>query len=128
MEGKIYPNIPPNPDNLPPQYGTPYPPQQYPSAPVHTGPGEVIVQNVVSPVVVSRPVGPKPSRTTCPSCRAEVVTSVKYAPTTKTHLIAILLCIFGCWCCVCIPYCTDSCRNADHYCPNCNSFIGAYSS
>ncbi|XP_026313825.1 lipopolysaccharide-induced tumor necrosis factor-alpha factor homolog [Hyposmocoma kahamanoa] len=130
MEGKLD-NPPPYSQSQPQQanvqtnqYHPPQPP------PVVVFPGEVIHQiNIVSPVVVSQyAVGPKPSRITCRSCGADAVTRVEYKASTKTHLIALFLCLFGCWCCVCIPYCTDSCRNADHYCPNCNAFIGAHSS
>ncbi|XP_026313804.1 lipopolysaccharide-induced tumor necrosis factor-alpha factor homolog [Hyposmocoma kahamanoa] len=117
-----------------PYSGVPtYPHQQLPPDPVNVVPGGVIVQNpiqpnVVSAIVVSPPVGPKPSHMTCQSCGAEIVTRVEYKPSTKTHLIALALCSLGCWCCVCIPYCKDSCQNADHYCPNCDSYIGVYSS
>ncbi|CAH1635088.1 unnamed protein product [Spodoptera littoralis] len=68
-------------------------------------------------------VGPEPSQITCPSCRATIVTRVERKSTTKTHVIALLLCLFLCWPCVCVPYCVDSCQNADHYCPNCNSYL-----
>jgi hypothetical protein len=32
-------------------------------------------------------------------------------------------------CCPCglIPYCTDSCKSANHYCPSCGTFLGTYS-
>ncbi|KAJ8726870.1 hypothetical protein PYW08_015267 [Mythimna loreyi] len=83
-------------------------------------------QPVVVPVVVGNQMGPQPSSITCPSCREVIVTRVEAKSTTKTHLIATMLCFMCCWPCVFIPYCTDSCRNADHYCPNCNSYIGSY--
>ncbi|KAI5641927.1 LITAF-like zinc ribbon domain-containing protein [Phthorimaea operculella] len=72
------------------------------------------------------PVGPSPTSLVCPSCRATIRTRVESKATTKTHVIALLLCLFLCWPCVCVPYCMDSCQNADHYCPNCNSFLGTY--
>ncbi|XP_055591753.1 lipopolysaccharide-induced tumor necrosis factor-alpha factor homolog [Uranotaenia lowii] len=78
-------------------------------------------------VIVGSPaVGPDPTTITCPSCRATVVTRVDYASTTKTHLCAGLLFLFICWPCVCVPYCTKWCRDANHYCPNCNAFIGSH--
>ncbi|CAB3258131.1 unnamed protein product [Arctia plantaginis] len=55
-----------------------------------------------------------------------IVTKVERKATTKTHVIALLLCLFLCWPCVCVPYCVNSCQNADHYCPNCNSYLGTY--
>nr|XP_037877552.1 cell death-inducing p53-target protein 1-like [Bombyx mori] len=72
--------------------------------------------------------GPDPSHYTCPSCNTAIVTRVERVSTTKTHLFAALLCLIGCWPCVCIPYCTNSCQNAEHYCPNCSAYIGNYSS
>ncbi|XP_069355545.1 lipopolysaccharide-induced tumor necrosis factor-alpha factor homolog isoform X1 [Maniola hyperantus] len=71
-------------------------------------------------------VGPKASSLVCPSCRANVVTRVEHKATTKTHIIALVLCLFLCWPCICIPYCMDSCQNADHYCPSCNAYLGTY--
>ncbi|KAL0839411.1 hypothetical protein ABMA28_016136 [Loxostege sticticalis] len=72
------------------------------------------------------PVGPKPAQVTCPSCHASIMSRVDHKSTTKTHLIALALCLCLCWCCVCVPYCMDSCQNADHYCPNCNAYLGTY--
>ncbi|XP_055591749.1 lipopolysaccharide-induced tumor necrosis factor-alpha factor homolog isoform X2 [Uranotaenia lowii] len=78
-------------------------------------------------VIVTAPsVGPDPSTIVCPSCRATVVTRLEYETTTRTHVCAAILCLFICWPCVCIPYCSTSCRDANHYCPNCGSFIGTY--
>uniref|UniRef100_A0A9I3CK13 LITAF domain-containing protein n=1 Tax=Anopheles culicifacies TaxID=139723 RepID=A0A9I3CK13_9DIPT len=77
-------------------------------------------------IVTSPQVGPKPTTINCPSCRAHVVTRLEYETTTKTHLCAFLLCCFLCWPCACVPYCSASCRNANHYCPSCGSFIGTH--
>ncbi|KAH9641582.1 hypothetical protein HF086_017106 [Spodoptera exigua] len=74
------------------------------------------------------PVGPKPCPVICPSCKATIITKVDKKATVKTHLMAFLLCSFACgiFGCSCLPYCMDSCRNADHYCPNCQSYLGTY--
>ncbi|CAB3258146.1 unnamed protein product [Arctia plantaginis] len=96
------------------------------AATVVVGSPVVHTTGVVVPVVVGNRMGPKPASQTCPSCRAQIVTRVEHKTTTKTHLFATLLCFLACWCCVCIPYCTDSCKNADHYCPNCDAYIGSY--
>jgi len=61
----------------------------------------------------------------CPHCHANITTRVESEANTKTHLIAALLCLFGCWCCAPCAYCTDSCLVQKHYCPACNSFLGA---
>ncbi|KPJ20400.1 Lipopolysaccharide-induced tumor necrosis factor-alpha factor [Papilio machaon] len=72
------------------------------------------------------PVGPDPTRLTCSSCGATIISRVERKATTKTHIIALVLCLFLCWPCVCVPYCMNSCQNADHYCPNCNAYLGTY--
>lgn len=40
-------------------------------------------------------VGPEPSTVTCPSCRSQVITRMEFESTTKTHIMAGLLCLFG---------------------------------
>uniref|UniRef100_A0A1L8E2T6 Putative membrane-associated motif in lps-induced tumor necrosis factor alpha factor n=1 Tax=Nyssomyia neivai TaxID=330878 RepID=A0A1L8E2T6_9DIPT len=83
---------------------------------------------VVHTIVHSPPVGPDPSTIICPSCRQQVITRLDYETTTKTHIMAALLCAFVCWPCAWIPYVMDSCKNANHYCPSCGAFIGTYKS
>ncbi|XP_028171762.1 lipopolysaccharide-induced tumor necrosis factor-alpha factor homolog [Ostrinia furnacalis] len=77
-------------------------------------------------VTSAAPVGPNETNMTCPSCQATITTRVERKATTKTHMIALALCVFLCWPCACIPYCKNSCRNADHYCPSCNAYLGTY--
>ncbi|XP_011182066.1 lipopolysaccharide-induced tumor necrosis factor-alpha factor homolog [Zeugodacus cucurbitae] len=71
-------------------------------------------------------VGPKPTQIRCPQCKCKVTTDIRYRATTRTHLACILL-TWTCFCC-CLPYCMNTCRNANHYCPMCGTFIGAYES
>ncbi|KAL0883746.1 hypothetical protein ABMA27_015851 [Loxostege sticticalis] len=80
-------------------------------------PGAVVVQPAFSS---------EPSKTYCKSCHAEIVTNVKFKNTTKTHMFAAGLCFIGGLLCVWIPYYVKSCRNADHYCPNCGAYLGTY--
>ncbi|XP_028171764.1 lipopolysaccharide-induced tumor necrosis factor-alpha factor homolog [Ostrinia nubilalis] len=86
-----------------------------------------IVTNAPAPGAISvGPVGPDEMAVTCPSCLATVTTRVERKASTKTHMIALAICVcFGCLC-AWIPYCKNSCRNADHYCPNCDSYLGTY--
>ena len=97
--GGVYPSVPP-------------PPQQ---------------STVIITTTTAMPISSGPCRITCPSCHAEVLTTVKHQPNCRTHSWAICLCLFVCWPCVCVPYCMDSCQDASHYCPNCNAYIGTYS-
>ncbi|KAH8411070.1 hypothetical protein KR222_011753 [Zaprionus bogoriensis] len=71
-------------------------------------------------------VGPESCRMVCSQCHLEVMTKTEPKSTTRTHLIALLLCLLGCWPCVCCLYCTECARNLDHYCPSCNNFMGTY--
>ncbi|XP_041973083.1 lipopolysaccharide-induced tumor necrosis factor-alpha factor homolog [Aricia agestis] len=81
---------------------------------------------VIPAVVVSNHMGTDPSHFVCRSCNQHVITRLERRPAVRTHLFALLLCVLGFWPCVCLPYCMDSCNNADHYCPNCDSYIGSY--
>lgn len=100
-------------------------------------------------------VGPDPCFISCPHCHVQKLTRVEYAPSVRTHCMAALLCIVGqvtiyfqliicalsyqfvfisfsfpcsLWCFACIPYCATSCMNANHFCGNCNQYVGVYSS
>ncbi|KAG6448061.1 hypothetical protein O3G_MSEX005320 [Manduca sexta] len=111
----------------PPPYSGPAPSHQ-PMQPY--GMQATVVQPTVVPTVIPMVVGqqmsPGAARVTCRSCGMEIITRVESRPTMRTHLFAALLCLIGCWPCVCVPYCVDSCNNADHYCPNCNAYVGSY--
>ncbi|XP_073844559.1 uncharacterized protein [Musca autumnalis] len=83
-------------------------------------PSVVIIQQPMLPL------GPEPVYITCPACHVQKLTRIEYEPSSRTHLMAALLCLFGLWCCVCLPYCAGSCMNAQHYCGNCGKFLGTY--
>ncbi|XP_059060203.1 lipopolysaccharide-induced tumor necrosis factor-alpha factor homolog [Achroia grisella] len=93
---------------------------------------QVTPERVVTPialastVIVDQPLGPTPSTLICRSCHQETTTRVRRNPTIRTHLMAILLCVFGLWFCACLPYCADTCLNLDHYCTNCDAYLGTY--
>ncbi|XP_063239638.1 lipopolysaccharide-induced tumor necrosis factor-alpha factor homolog [Bacillus rossius redtenbacheri] len=92
---------------------------QHPPPPVAPSAGVVTATN--APVV-----GSGPTTLVCPSCHATVQTRVQYETSTRTHLMALLLCAIGCWCCAVIPYFKDSCKNAAHHCPDCGAYLGVY--
>ncbi|KAG8227660.1 hypothetical protein J437_LFUL007856 [Ladona fulva] len=106
----------------PPPPGFHAPPPPYSPGPSGQGPiGVTVVSTVVAP-----PLGPDSSRVVCPSCRATVSTRVDQETTTKTHLMCLIMCVFGLWPCCVIPYLMDSCKNTNHYCPSCGAFLGTY--
>lgn len=80
----------------------------------------------VHTIVTAPQVGPDPASISCPSCQKHVITRMDYETSTKTHIMAGLLCLFICWPCFWIPYVVDTCKNANHYCPNCGAYIGTY--
>lgn len=87
-------------------------------------PQQVLIQTVQQPAIP--PLGPRPCLVTCPSCRQQQMSNITYENTTKTHLFALALCVVGLCCCSCIPYLVDTCKNVNHYCRNCNAYLGAY--
>lgn len=58
----------------------------------------------------------------CPLCHSLIITNVSYSTTSKTHLIAVLLCPI--LCCF-LPYCLNW-KNVHHVCPECEQYIGTY--
>ncbi|GBP01040.1 hypothetical protein EVAR_70662_1, partial [Eumeta japonica] len=40
------------------------------------------------------PVGPVSTQLICPSCNATISTRVEHKASTRTHIIAVLLCLF----------------------------------
>ncbi|KAK9712801.1 RNase H-like domain found in reverse transcriptase [Popillia japonica] len=69
------------------------------------------------------PLASKPQILTCPHCQHYVTTEIAVRPSIRTHLKALLLAI----CCLFfIPYVCSSCMNVDHFCPECETYIGTY--
>ncbi|XP_067632212.1 lipopolysaccharide-induced tumor necrosis factor-alpha factor homolog [Eurosta solidaginis] len=100
--------------------GIPPPNHMYmPNASATQQPVVIIQQHVL-------PLGPEPTTVTCPACHITKLTRIDYEPSARTHLMAAILCIVGLWCCVCLPYCAESCMSTNHYCGNCNKFLGTY--
>ncbi|XP_053963458.1 lipopolysaccharide-induced tumor necrosis factor-alpha factor homolog [Anastrepha ludens] len=71
--------------------------------------------------------GPNPCAVSCPVCGANKTTRMVFTPNTRTHICAVILCLAGFCCCACmVPYCMNSCRTGNHYCSQCNTFLGVY--
>ncbi|CAG7719567.1 unnamed protein product [Allacma fusca] len=85
--------------------------------------------NTVAPqVTVAFPMSfqSEPQQLTCPHCQSSITTETKYHDGRMTHIAALVLCLLGCYCCCCIPYCIDTCKDADHECPSCHRHIGTF--
>ncbi|ENN78573.1 lipopolysaccharide-induced tumor necrosis factor-alpha factor [Dendroctonus ponderosae] len=124
--------------DVPPPYMSGPPPGFNPGAPAgHYAPGQYPPPPTTSDqinehqtVIVTHTalvLGPEPTRTVCPHCHANIVSTMEVEANTKTHLFALILCLFGCWPCCCIPYCMDSCQSKKHFCPNCRAYLGVFS-
>ncbi|XP_037715584.1 cell death-inducing p53-target protein 1-like [Drosophila subpulchrella] len=84
---------------------------------------------LAQPLITQAPpnvLGGVPSMATCPSCGVRRETKVEFEPSTKTHLLALLICMVGGICCCCIPYWTNSCQSAKHTCSSCGAYVGTY--
>ncbi|CAH2238573.1 jg17159 [Pararge aegeria aegeria] len=117
--------------HAPPTYSVSYPGSHGPvynpnNTNVH-GTTVITGATVVPTLIVTNNMAAVPMRSVCLSCNKQIVTRVEKVASTRTHLWAGLLCIVGCWLCVCFPYFMDSCKKAQHYCPNCGAYIGAQS-
>ncbi|XP_001976272.3 lipopolysaccharide-induced tumor necrosis factor-alpha factor homolog [Drosophila erecta] len=77
-------------------------------------------------VVPGSPYGPEPMDVQCPYCHNFARTRVSFKPNSRTHLIALILCLFQLYCCVCLPYCIASCMSINHYCGMCDRYLGTY--
>ncbi|KOB71989.1 Uncharacterized protein OBRU01_12892 [Operophtera brumata] len=82
----------------------------------HMGPTMVqhhqngMVTTMTPGVIVTQQFTSRPANITCKSCHAEILTRCERKPT--------------CIPCAIAPYCIDDCKTADHYCPECNAYIG----
>lgn len=70
-------------------------------------------------------VGPEPWNIVCPNCRQNVVTRMEVDVSSRTHLGALVLCLVF-WPIFWIPYVMDKCKDKNHYCSECDSYIGTY--
>ncbi|XP_076171163.1 lipopolysaccharide-induced tumor necrosis factor-alpha factor homolog [Ptiloglossa arizonensis] len=109
--------------NIPP----PPPPVGFVSGPSFIQPPPPPPYNDGQPSVVivgNTHFGSESQRVRCSSCHADISTSIETEANMKTHMIALLLCVFGFWCCAPCPYCMDSCLVKKHYCPACKAYLG----
>nr|CUU99771.1 hypothetical transcript [Hymenolepis microstoma] len=71
--------------------------------------------------------GKEPVDTFCVQCDQSIRTSTELVVGTWTHILAGLICLFGCGCgCCLIPYCVDDCMDVIHKCPNCHRELGRF--
>ncbi|KAG8432905.1 hypothetical protein GDO86_017244, partial [Hymenochirus boettgeri] len=78
-------------------------------------------------IIVRQSLTDLPGQTVCQSCNQPCITKIRYNSGCLTTLLCCLLFFFGCvlGCCL-IPCCIDSCKDVDHFCPNCHHHIYKY--
>ncbi|XP_024127736.1 lipopolysaccharide-induced tumor necrosis factor-alpha factor homolog [Oryzias melastigma] len=109
------PNPPPYAPNCPPGPGF-----QGGFAPIVQSPVVTTVTQVLTPPTDG------PGMMLCTCCQRTVTTR----PSFEIGLMAWAVCgglfLLGCFPCMCIPFCLDSCKDVRHYCPLCNRLLHTY--
>ena len=76
----------------------------------------------------NNPLGRVPcSNWQCNQCKQVVTTVVSLDNGTTVFAAAGATCLFGCWlgCCL-IPFFIEDLKDAKHFCPNCNNYLGKH--
>ncbi|XP_014234663.1 lipopolysaccharide-induced tumor necrosis factor-alpha factor-like [Trichogramma pretiosum] len=106
--------------------GGPPPPAGFVSPPPYSPNYPTPMQETPVVIVQQTQFGPDPQSMQCPHCHSTITTQIQTEATGKTHIIALLLCLFGlCPCAACV-YCMDGCQAKKHYCPACHQYLGIY--
>ena len=130
-------NIPQTPGairNIPQTPGTTQPHAPYHLPPMTAAQHRLNVQTLKIPVMVqaqpffkpSEPLSYRPSNMTCPYCGRSIHTKTVSEDSCMAVFLSASLCILGCWCCVCLPFCLESLQKVEHSCPKCKLVIGTY--
>mmetsp|Transcript_11476 Transcript_11476/g.15643 ORF Transcript_11476/g.15643 Transcript_11476/m.15643 type:complete len:184 (+) Transcript_11476:113-664(+) len=122
-------------------YGTGYPaaypiqtqgegyPQQaytYPAGSVHQTHHQATTTAPVPVMMTYAMLDEGPTMVSCPHCQRTGMTNVSYTPSFAAIAICVL-CTVCCGiplCCVLCPCCGTCLHDKQHYCSNCNAFIG----
>ena len=68
----------------------------------------------------------QPKNMICRSCQRIILTHTVSSTSRVSVLLASGLCLLGCWCCACLPFCLESMQRVAHSCPKCKVAIGVY--
>ncbi|CAF1099485.1 unnamed protein product [Didymodactylos carnosus] len=96
---------------------------------VHTLPPQPVMVSGWAPPLLF---GEYPQQCTCINCRQNIVTRVEKSVGCQTWLICGLLIFIGfffppIWLGFCfIPFCCNSTKDTQHYCPACATLLGAH--
>uniref|UniRef100_A0A914XEV4 LITAF domain-containing protein n=1 Tax=Plectus sambesii TaxID=2011161 RepID=A0A914XEV4_9BILA len=81
------------------------------------------IQHVVTVGSSLTKVGTVPTEINCPRCHHHVMTEVNYINGAFVWILVVVLAFFF-FPLMCFPCCIDQCKDVEHYCPHCRSFIG----
>ncbi|XP_075687444.1 lipopolysaccharide-induced tumor necrosis factor-alpha factor homolog [Rhinoderma darwinii] len=102
-------------------------PAIYPSPPPYNEIGNQPQPFLVPQVILKTDLTYNPGLAVCPACNLPCTTNIKYKSGCLTTLLCCLLFFFGCVLgCFLIPCCVKSCKDVNHYCPNCKHLIYRY--
>ena len=106
----------------PPPYKPPEPENQAPLPPT-------VIQ--VVPQSYHQLVGPEPMQLVCNNCGQHVTSEIRYETGLKTWFCIRIILILGIILIipllfVCVPFCMDSVKDVEHFCPNCGQYYGRY--
>ena len=135
MMSGLVDTFPPSPGavrNVPQTPGT-----AQPRAPYHLPPmtaAQRRLQEQATPVTVQAqpffkpqdPLSYHSNTMTCPYCARSIHTKTVSEDSCMAVCLSASLCILGCWCCVCLPFCLESLQKVEHSCPKCKMVIGIY--
>ncbi|RVE69428.1 hypothetical protein OJAV_G00077480 [Oryzias javanicus] len=87
-----------------------------------------VVQNPVVTTVtqVLAPPTDGPSMMFCTFCQRTITSRTSFEIGLMTWAVCGGLFLLGCFPCMCIPCCLDSCKDVMHYCPHCNRLLQTY--
>ncbi|KAL3081367.1 hypothetical protein niasHT_039844 [Heterodera trifolii] len=89
--------------------------------------GSNVSSHQIVKMIFAIPLGPHEMQLECSNCRQSVRTRVVRRPGLLTWIICGALALVGCWPCCVLPFCAQSCQDVEHFCANCNAFVGKYS-
>uniref|UniRef100_A0A8C7YT47 LITAF domain-containing protein n=1 Tax=Oryzias sinensis TaxID=183150 RepID=A0A8C7YT47_9TELE len=84
---------------------------------------------LISPFIVTQVTAPlrdTPGVTFCVYCQKNVLTRTSFEIGAMAWVFCGGITLLGCWLCMCIPFCLDSCKDVKHYCPSCNNLLYFY--
>ncbi|RWS05291.1 hypothetical protein B4U79_12763 [Dinothrombium tinctorium] len=112
--------------SVPPAAGfQPIPHRGYPNVNAANVSQAPVINVIVYPDDVRN--NPFPTRMICQICHQEITTVTRPVVGGYTWIMAGMMALLGlvCGCCL-LPFYSDCCKDVEHHCPFCGSYIGTY--